>query len=68
MPLKTDKLNIRLSPVLKDALRDVAEKEHRSISNMIETMILERCRKAGINVGPTTGNQRKRSTPADGER
>ena len=42
MPRKTDKLTIRIDPVVKEALREVAEAEHRSISNMVEVMILER--------------------------
>lgn len=42
LPRKTDKLTIRIDPAVKVALREVAEAEHRSISNMIEVMILER--------------------------
>lgn len=42
MPRKTDKLTIRIDPIVKNALREVAETEHRSISNMVEVLILEK--------------------------
>jgi hypothetical protein len=50
MPLKTDKLNIRLTPEIKNVLRKIAAREHRTISNMIEAMILEKSKKHGISV------------------
>lgn len=50
MAQKTDKLNIRLAPEVKEALRAIAEREHRTISNMIEALILEKSKKLGIPV------------------
>ena len=47
---KTMTLNLRINPALKDALREAAEKDHRSISNMIEVLILRHCEEIGITV------------------
>jgi len=40
---KTATLTFRIEPGLKEALRVAAEKEHRSIANMVEVMIREYC-------------------------
>ena len=40
---KTATLTLRLDPTLKDALRNAAEQEHRSLANMVEVMILDYC-------------------------
>ena len=37
--LKTETLTIRLCPATKAALSQIAEQEHRSLSNMLEVMI-----------------------------
>jgi hypothetical protein len=50
MPRKTDKLNIRIDPVYKNALQKAAELEHRSIANMIEVMIRDLCIRVGIKI------------------
>ena len=47
---KTTTLNLRINPAVKDGLREAAEKDHRSISNMIEVLILRHCKEAGITV------------------
>ena len=36
---KTDRIYIRLTPELKEQLRQAAEKENRTISNYIENLI-----------------------------
>ena len=41
---KTATLTVRIAPEFKEALRDAAESEHRSISNMIEVLIRDHCR------------------------
>jgi len=48
MDKKTEKLNIRLTPEAKDAIRQIAFFEHRTISNLVEHMIFEKARKHGI--------------------
>ena len=45
---KTTTLTFRIEPALKEALRTAAEREHRSIANMIEVMIREYCGRNGI--------------------
>jgi hypothetical protein len=60
MPRKTDKLTIRIDPVVKKALREVAEAEHRSISNMVEVMILERHEQKNINPAEPSGKQHRK--------
>lgn len=47
---KTATLTIRVDPGLKEALRAVAQVEHRSIANMIEVLIREHCEKHGIAI------------------
>jgi len=36
---KTQTLTVRLTPEVKDALRQAAAREHRSLANMLEVMI-----------------------------
>ena len=47
---KTATLNLRIAPLLKDALRTAALQEHRSIANMVEVMIREHCETKGISI------------------
>jgi hypothetical protein len=47
---KTATLTFRIEPGLKEALRTAAEREHRSIANMVEVMIREYCRTKGIAI------------------
>jgi hypothetical protein len=63
MPRKTDKLSIRIDPVFKEGLRKVAEAEHRSIANMIEVLIRERCRDAGVTIPEDEPKQKKQVRP-----
>ena len=47
---KTTTLNLRINPALKDALRTAALREHRSIANMVEVLILRHCEQEGISI------------------
>lgn len=47
---KTTTLTFRIEPGLKEALRLAAEREHRSIANMVEMMIRDHCNHAGIPI------------------
>ncbi len=42
--IKTSTLTFRISSELKEALRTAAEREHRSVTNMIEVLIRNHCR------------------------
>lgn len=47
---KTSTLTFRIKPGLKDALRTVADREHRSIANMVEVMIRDYCGRIGVTI------------------
>lgn len=47
---KTDAINLRMSPSTKELLRLAAEREHRTLSNMLEVLILEHASKVGLPV------------------
>ena len=47
---KTATLNLRIDPMLKEALRAAAIQDHRSIANMVEVLIREHCQKVGISI------------------
>lgn len=47
---KTATLNLRIDPVLKEAARIAANREHRSIANMVEVLIREHCERVGISI------------------
>ncbi len=56
---KVSTLNLRISPALKNAVRQAAAREHRSIANMVEVLIRRHCDEAGITVAdaPRHGRQ-----------
>lgn len=45
---KTTTLTFRIEPELKEALRTAAEREHRSIANMVAVLIMDHCEQNGI--------------------
>ena len=47
---KTATLNLRVDPLVKEAIRDAAERQHRSIANMIENLIRNHCKNEGYPV------------------
>jgi len=47
---KTATLNLRVDPIIKEAIRDAAERQHRSIANMVEMLIREHCKAEGFPV------------------
>ena len=47
---KTTTLTFRIEPDLKEALRTAAEREHRSIANMVEVLIRDYCGRNGITI------------------
>lgn len=62
---KTSTLTFRIEPALKEALRAAAEREHRSVANMVEVMIRDYCGRNGIAI-PEQGAlfAEKRQPPA----
>jgi len=41
---KTTTLTLRIDPMIKEGLRLLAEKEHRSLTNMVEVLIRDYCK------------------------
>ncbi len=47
---KSTTLTFRIEPGLKEGLRTAADREHRSIANMIEVLIRDYCGRNGITI------------------
>lgn len=46
--VKTATLTVRLDPKIKAAAEAAAEREHRSLTSLLEVLILNHCRKLGL--------------------
>ena len=49
-PKKTATLNLRIDPILKEAVREAALRDQRSVANMIEVLIRRHCEEVGIPI------------------
>lgn len=47
---KTATLNLRIDPLLKEAVRIAAMRDHRSIANLIEVLIRKHCKENDISI------------------
>jgi len=47
---KVSTLNLRITPAIKEAVREAAVREHRSVANMVEVLIRRHCDHAGITI------------------
>ena len=47
---KTTTMNLRVDPAIKEAIREAAHKDNRSIANMIEVLIRRHCEEVGITI------------------
>lgn len=47
---KTSTLTFRIEPALKEALRTAADREHRSIANMVGVLIQDYCSRNDITI------------------
>lgn len=56
---KTTAINLRMSPEVKELLRLAAAKEHRTLSNMLEYLVLRHCELSGLSLesGPRRAGQ-----------
>ena len=52
---KISTLNLRIEPGVKQAVREAAAREHRSVANMVEMLIRRHCEKAGISIPERSG-------------
>ena len=57
-PSKTATLTLRAEADIKQALQRAAEREHRSIANILEVLISEDCKVKGIATDVPTNNKR----------
>jgi hypothetical protein len=46
---KSETLNLRVSPEFKELVRVAAEHESRSISNLLEVLVRDYCRRKGVS-------------------
>ncbi len=62
---KSAALTIRIRPKVKQALEEAAMKDSRSVSNLLEVLVLSYCEENGIvvdqNQAGKTSNKRKRN-------
>ena len=56
--MKSTTLNLRIDPVLKDAIRQAAVQENRSVANMVETLIRRHCASVGIQLPEHQGQDK----------
>ena len=49
-PKKTTTMNLRVDPAIKEAIREAAYRDNRSIANMIEVLIRRHCEEVGIPI------------------
>jgi len=50
---KTEAVNLRMAPDVKELLRLAADREHRTLSNMLEVLVLQYCEQQGISLPST---------------
>lgn len=56
---KTVSVSFRVSPEFKALLEAAALQENRSQTNMLETLLLDHCRRNGIQVALSANNEQK---------
>jgi len=59
--IKTETITVRIEPAVKSGLKAAAEKERRSLANMVEVLIRDHCQRNGIALSelqPPTKNGR----------
>ena len=57
---KTAVLTLRIAPRIKAAAERAAEQDHRSVTNLIEVLLIEHCRKHDITVGAAAFSKAKK--------
>lgn len=53
-PIKTATLNLRIDPLVKEAARIAARRDHRSVANLIEILIRRHCKAVDIEIPTQT--------------
>lgn len=52
MGRKTETLNLRVSPELKELIRLAAYREHRTLANLVEVLVHKHCDEQGVRIQP----------------
>lgn len=60
---KTEVVNFRMSPRVKELLRLAAAHERRTLSNMLEVLIEDYCSAHDLRAGDTKGREIAESSP-----
>ena len=61
MVRKSETLNLRVTPEFKDLVRVAAEHESRSISNLLEVLVRDYCRRRGVVASTTSAKKMERA-------
>jgi hypothetical protein len=59
-PNKTSILNLRIDPALKEAVREAAHRDNRSIANLIEVLIRNHCAEIGVEISEQQTQRRSK--------
>jgi hypothetical protein len=57
---KTVSMSIRVTPRFRALLAVAAEREHRTLTNMLETLLFEHCERRGLSDAPARGGRSAR--------
>lgn len=60
---KTEAINLRMSAEMKEMLRIAADREHRTLSNMIEHLLIDYCERHAISASVHTEHQPAANCP-----
>ncbi len=55
---KVSTLNLRIEPGLKEAVKEAAAREHRSVANMVEMLIRRHCEQSNITISEPFSNNK----------
>lgn len=64
-PRKTEVLSIKTTPDIKLALKAIGEREHRSMANTLETLVMDYFARNGLPFPPMTDATGDAHGPAD---
>lgn len=62
--LKTQAVNFRMAPSVKELLRLAAQSERRTLSNMLEVLVVDYCQRHGITADDMGNKKASQETPA----
>ena len=62
MERKTETLNLRVTPELKDLLRLASTREHRTLSNMVEFLVRDHCERHQVASPPVRPAPSRKTT------